>query len=62
MREFDYPLPDGALVVLHSDGLTERWNLADYPGLTTRAAVTIAATLLRDAGRRRDDASVLVST
>jgi Stage II sporulation protein E (SpoIIE) len=62
VREFDYPLPDGALVILHSDGLTDRWDLADYPGLAARAAVTIAATLLRDAGRRRDDASVLVST
>ena len=62
VREFDYPLPDGALVILHSDGLTDRWDLADYPGLAARAAVTIAATLLRDAGRRRDDAAVLVST
>jgi anti-sigma regulatory factor (Ser/Thr protein kinase) len=62
LREFDYPLPAGALVVLHSDGLTERWDLADYPGLATRSAVTVAATLLRDAGRRRDDASILVAT
>ena len=62
VREFDYPLPAGALVVLHSDGLTEKWDLADYPGLAARAAVTVAATLLRDAGRRRDDASVLVAT
>jgi anti-sigma regulatory factor (Ser/Thr protein kinase) len=62
LREFDYPLPAGALVVLHSDGLTDRWDLADYPGLAARSAVTVAATLLRDAGRRRDDASVLVAT
>jgi len=62
VREYDYPLPAGALVVLHSDGLTDRWDLNDYPGLAARAAVTVAATLLRDAGRRRDDASVLVAT
>jgi len=62
LREFDYPLPDGALVILHSDGLTERWDLAEYPGLAARAAITVAATLLRDAGRRRDDASILVAT
>jgi anti-sigma regulatory factor (Ser/Thr protein kinase) len=62
VREFDYPLPAGALVVLHSDGLTDRWDLADYPGLAARAAVTVAATLLRDAGRRQDDASILVAT
>ena len=62
VREFDYALPAGAAVILHSDGLTDRWDIADYPGLATRAAVVVAATLLRDAGRRRDDASVLVST
>ncbi|HEY1485864.1 MAG TPA: ATP-binding protein [Micromonosporaceae bacterium] len=61
VREFDYPLPEGALVVLHSDGLTERWTLDDYPGLTSHAPVVIAAILLRDAARRRDDASVLVA-
>jgi anti-sigma regulatory factor (Ser/Thr protein kinase) len=62
VREFTYPLPSGAAVILHSDGLTDRWDMADYPGLVTRTAVVVAATLLRDAGRRRDDASVLVST
>jgi hypothetical protein len=54
-------MPAGALVVLHSDGLTERWTLDDYPGIATHAPVIIAATLLRDAARRRDDAAVLVA-
>src|SRR5262249_19939028 len=62
MREFDYPLPSGAAVILHSDGLTDRWDMADYPGLGTRTAVVVAATLLRDAGRRGDAASVLAAT
>jgi hypothetical protein len=61
VREFDYPLPADALVVLHSDGLTDRWSLDTYPGLSTHPPVVIAATLLRDAGRRRDDASILVA-
>ena len=60
-REFSYPLAPGALVVLHSDGLTEKWDLGDYPGLADHAPVVIAATLLRDAARRRDDAAVLVA-
>ena len=38
-------------MVLHSDGLTDRWSLDDYPGLSTHPPVVIAATLLRDAGR-----------
>ena len=58
--DFDYELPMGASVVLHSDGLTEKWDLADYPGLPRRHPVLTAATLLRDAGIRHDDASIAV--
>lgn len=61
IREFEYALAPGDLVILHSDGLTDRWDLADYPGLARQAPVVVAATLLRDAGRRRDDAAVLVA-
>jgi anti-sigma regulatory factor (Ser/Thr protein kinase) len=60
-REFDYPMPEGSVVVLHSDGLTDRWDLATYPGLVGHSPLVIAATLLRDAARRRDDAAVLVA-
>ena len=53
--------PNGVLeVVLHTDGVTDRWDLAAYPGLVTHQPVVVAATLLRDAGVRRDDAGVLV--
>jgi hypothetical protein len=61
VREFDYPLPPDSVVVLHSDGLTDRWNLDDYPGLAGHTPIVIAATLMRDAGKRRDDAAVLVA-
>jgi anti-sigma regulatory factor (Ser/Thr protein kinase) len=61
VRQFEYPLPPGALVVLHSDGLTDRWELAAFPGLETRTPVVIAATVLREAARRRDDAAILVA-
>jgi Stage II sporulation protein E (SpoIIE) len=61
IREFAYPLPPGGLVVLHSDGLTDRWDLADYPGLLEHTPIVIAGTLLRDLGKRRDDAAVLVA-
>ncbi|WP_067474589.1 ATP-binding SpoIIE family protein phosphatase [Actinomadura hibisca] len=59
IREHHYDLPPDATVVLHSDGLTERWNPKDYPGLFTRRPVLVAATLLRDAGVRNDDASIV---
>jgi anti-sigma regulatory factor (Ser/Thr protein kinase) len=61
IKTFDYPLPDDAVVVLHSDGLTERWSPADRGLLFGRDALLIAAALLRDAGVRRDDAGVLVA-
>ncbi|MFI5494243.1 ATP-binding SpoIIE family protein phosphatase [Actinoplanes sp. NPDC051859] len=61
IREYDYPLPPGAVVLMHSDGVVDRWNPADYPGLLSRSPQAIAATVLRDAGTRRDDAGVLVA-
>lgn len=61
VREYDYPFPPGATLVMHSDGVVDRWDLADYPGLTGRAPLLTAAVLLRDAGTRRDDACVLVA-
>ncbi len=56
----DYPAPVGALIVLHSDGLTNNWDLASYPGLAMRHPAIIAAILWRDHSRGRDDACVLV--
>jgi anti-sigma regulatory factor (Ser/Thr protein kinase) len=61
VREYQYPFGPGSTVVMHSDGVTDRWRLADYPGLLGRAPVLLAATVLRDAGIRRDDACVLAA-
>jgi anti-sigma regulatory factor (Ser/Thr protein kinase) len=61
LREFVYPC-DGAglVIVLHSDGVSTSWSLDRYHGLAARHPSLIAAVLLRDWGRRRDDATVLV--
>jgi anti-sigma regulatory factor (Ser/Thr protein kinase) len=59
ISQFEYPLPAGAAVMLHSDGLTSRWSQRDLPGLAARDPLVIAAALLREAGTHRDDASVL---
>jgi hypothetical protein len=61
IKTFDYPLPEEAIVVLHSDGLTERWSPDDRDRLFSRGPLLIAAALLRDAGVRKDDAGVLVA-
>ncbi|MEV4799225.1 SpoIIE family protein phosphatase [Nonomuraea sp. NPDC049421] len=59
LREYDYAVPPHSLLVLHSDGLTERWDVTGLPGLSAHTPAVVAATLLRDAGTRRDDATVL---
>jgi anti-sigma regulatory factor (Ser/Thr protein kinase) len=60
IRQFDYELPAGAVIVLHSDGLSSRWDYRTMPGLTARDPLLIAAVLLAAAGVHRDDAGVLV--
>jgi anti-sigma regulatory factor (Ser/Thr protein kinase) len=61
VRDYVLELPKHALVVLHSDGLTPKWNLDAYPGLRARDPHLVAATLIRDAGVRHDDASIMVA-
>lgn len=59
-QEFTFPFPRGAVLVMHSDGLSARWSLDAYPGLLSRDPSLIAGVLYRDAQRGRDDATVLV--
>jgi anti-sigma regulatory factor (Ser/Thr protein kinase) len=51
-HQFEHPWQDGDLLIMHSDGLSERWNLIDYPGLAQADTAVIAAVLYRDAKRR----------
>ena len=60
IQEFQYSALEGDLLLMHSDGLTSRWKLADYPGLSRRSPALIAAVLYRDFKRGRDDATIVV--
>ncbi|QNB00619.1 ATP-binding SpoIIE family protein phosphatase [Massilia sp. Se16.2.3] len=60
VQEFSVPCPPGALCILHSDGIQTQWDLDKYPGLLARSPALVAAVLMRDFIRRRDDAMVLV--
>lgn len=60
VQEFFYPWTSRALLIMHSDGLSHRWQLERYPGLTVRHPALIAGVLYRDFQRRNDDATVLV--
>jgi anti-sigma regulatory factor (Ser/Thr protein kinase) len=59
IREFTYDFTGNPLVILHSDGLTTRWDLNAYPGLVGQHPSLIAAVLLRDHRRPRDDATAV---
>ena len=61
VQEFTVDFAPGALCILHSDGLQTQWDLNAYPGLFARMPGVIAAVLMRDFIRRRDDAMVLVA-
>jgi anti-sigma regulatory factor (Ser/Thr protein kinase) len=59
-RQFEYRLPPKGVIIMHSDGLTSRWDTGTLPGLAGRDPLTSAAALLAEAGRHRDDAGILV--
>jgi anti-sigma regulatory factor (Ser/Thr protein kinase) len=61
INEFTYPFRSDSMLVMFSDGLTSHWDLAAYPGLTTRDPSVIAGVLFRDFSRRRDDVTVVVA-
>jgi anti-sigma regulatory factor (Ser/Thr protein kinase) len=61
IRAFDYELPPGGLLVMHSDGLRSGWELKGYPGVLRRDPLVIASLMIRDFERGRDDVSVVVA-
>ena len=60
IQEFTYEWPTDALFVMHSDGVSARWDLSRYPGLVSRHPSVVAGVLYRDFSRGRDDALVVV--
>lgn len=60
IREFTYPFTDDPVVIMHSDGLSAKWDLASYPGLAASHPSLIAGILFRDHRRDRDDATIVV--
>jgi anti-sigma regulatory factor (Ser/Thr protein kinase) len=59
VREFPFDFRPDAVLILHSDGLSGRWTLADYPGLMAKHPALIAGVVYRDHDRGRDDVSVV---
>ena len=59
LREDTMELPMEALLVVHSDGLTNKWDVPDWAGAVGHGPTVVCAMLLRAAGLRQDDASVV---
>ncbi len=49
------------LLVMHSDGLSGRWDLQKYPGIHQHHGMTICAILYKDFDRNNDDSTILVA-
>jgi anti-sigma regulatory factor (Ser/Thr protein kinase) len=60
VQQLDYEWPERALLIMHSDGVSNRWSLDAYEGLIGRHPAVVAAVLLRDFTRGRDDATIVV--
>lgn len=59
VREFAYEWPQGATVLIYSDGLGTHCSLERYAGLLSQDPSLIAGVLYRDWSRGRDDTTVL---
>ena len=59
-QQFEYRREPGAFLIMHSDGVSARWDLKHRADLLSRHPAIIAAALYREHGRERDDATVVV--
>jgi anti-sigma regulatory factor (Ser/Thr protein kinase) len=58
--EIGYEWPEGAMLVMHSDGITARWQPARLRSAWHRHPALVAGMLYRDFARGNDDVVVLV--
>jgi hypothetical protein len=59
IRAYEHQWTDGALLVMHSDGLSQAWDFDACPGILRHHPQMAALTVMRDAPRASDDALVL---
>jgi anti-sigma regulatory factor (Ser/Thr protein kinase) len=60
LQQFEYARTAESFLVMHSDGISARWDLHKNATLRQRHPAVIAAVLYRDHARARDDATVVV--
>ena len=61
IQEFSLPWDEDSVLIMHSDGISSRWDLSASRGIWNRDSSVIAGVLYRDFAKERDDATVLVA-
>ena len=66
IKELTYPFENSSdsdffILVMHSDGVSTRWDLSSYPGLYTRHPSLIAGVLYRDYSKHMDDITIITA-
>lgn len=61
IQELLFPWEQDSILIMHSDGVSSRWDLSRYPGLRAQEPDLIAAVVYNDFARERDDATVLIA-
>ncbi|HEX3788975.1 MAG TPA: SpoIIE family protein phosphatase [Pseudonocardiaceae bacterium] len=62
LTESTHPWSPDSWLLMHTDGVSERWSTGDWPGLLGHDPSTVAAWVLGQRGRGRDDACVVAVT
>lgn len=60
IQEFIYSWAPQSILVMHSDGISSRWDLREYPGIMAKSSQLIGSVIYRDFHRPKDDASIVV--
>lgn len=61
VQEFTLPWNQDDVLIMHSDGLSSRWDLSESRGIWSRHPSLIASVLYRDFAKERDDVTVLAA-
>jgi anti-sigma regulatory factor (Ser/Thr protein kinase) len=61
LQEFKFAWQPDSILIMHSDGLSARWDLSKYPGIWAQDPALIAAVLYANFARETDDVTVLVA-
>jgi len=59
VKVFKESLPRVATMIMATDGISERWDVENYPGLLGLHPQLFCATVMRDFSRPNDDATIL---